>query len=206
VTQPTKFLPSRFRRALLYVVEALGSVSVTKLQKVLYLADLEHHALTGTTMTGARWVRYTHGPMAKALLPSTQVMDGHEIEVSNEPVGPYDARVYRPGPAPRFRPNLAPEEKATLDRILALIRQLTTKDAIALAYNTAPMRLLQRIEGETGQIQLDVEIPFELDEATIADVASPEPAADVAAVVAFKRRERERVRDLQEAAVARASR
>ncbi len=206
MTQPTKFLPSRFRRALLYVVEALGSVSVTKLQKVLYLADLEHHALTGTTMTGARWVRYTHGPMAKALLPSTQVMDGHEIEVSNEPVGPYDARVYRPGPAPRFRPNLAPEEKATLDRILALIGQLTTKDAIALAYNTAPMRLLQRIEGETGQIQLDVEIPFELDEATIADVASPEPAADVAAVVAFKRRERERVRDLQEAAVARASR
>jgi len=206
VTQPTKFLPSRFRRALLYVVEALGSVSVTKLQKVLYLADLEHHALTGTTMTGARWVRYTHGPMAKALLPSTQVMDGHEIEVSNEPVGPYDARVYRPGPAPRFRPNLAPEEKATLDRILALVGQLTTKDVIALAYNTAPMRLLQRIEGETGQIQLDVEIPFELDEATIADVASPEPAADVAAVVAFKRRERERVRDLQEAAVARASR
>lgn len=206
MTQPTKFLPSRFRRALLYVVEALGSVSVTKLQKVLYLADLEHHALTGTTMTGARWVRYTHGPMAKALLPSTQVMDGHEIEVSNEPVGPYDARVYRPGPAPRFRPNLAPEEKATLDRILALVGQLTTKDVIALAYNTAPMRLLQRIEGETGQIQLDVEIPFELDEATIADVASPEPAADVAAVVAFKRRERERVRDLQEAAVARASR
>ena len=206
MTQPTKFLPSRFRRALLYVVEALGSVSVTKLQKVLYLADLEHHALTGTTMTGARWVRYTHGPMAKALLPSTQVVDGHEIEVSNEPVGPYDARVYRPGPAPRFRPNLAPEEKATLDRILALVRQLTTKDAIALAYNTAPMRLLQRIEGETGQIQLDVEIPFELDDATSADVASPEPAADVAAVVAFKRRERERVRDLQEAAISRATR
>jgi hypothetical protein len=206
VTQPTKFLPSRFRRALLYVVEALGSVSVTKLEKILYLADLEHHALTGTTLTGARWVRYTYGPMVKALVPSTQLMDGHEVEVSTEPMGPYDAHVYRPGPAPRFRPNLASEEKGALDRILALVGPLTTKDAIALAYNTAPMRLLQRIEGETGQIQLDVEIPFELDEATIADVASPEPAADVAAVVAFKRRERERVRDLQEAAVARASR
>jgi hypothetical protein len=206
VTQPTKFLPSRFRRALLYVVEALGSVSVTKLEKILYLADLEHHALTGTTLTGARWVRYTYGPMVKALVPSTQLMDGHEVEVSTEPMGPYDAHVYRPGPAPRFRPNLASEEKGALDRILALVGPLTTKDAIALAYNTAPMRLLPRIEGETGQIQLDVEIPFELDEATIADVASPEPAADVAAVVAFKRRERERVRDLQEAAVARASR
>jgi hypothetical protein len=206
VTQPTKVLPSRFRRALLYVVEALGSVSVTKLQKVLYLADLEHFTLTGTTLTGARWVRYTHGPMAKALVPSTQVMDGHEIEVSTEPVGPHDARVYRPGPAPRFRPNLAPEEKAALDRILALVGPLSTKEAIALAYNTAPMRLLQRIEAETGQVQLNVDIPFELDDATIADVATPELLPDPAELAAFKRRERGRIRDLQEAALARASR
>ena len=206
MTQPTKILPSRFRRALLYVVEELGSVSVTKLQKALYLADLEHFTLTGTTLTGARWVRYTHGPMAKALVPSTQIMDGHEIDVATEPVGSYDARVYRPGPAPRFRPNLAPEEKATLDRILGLIRPLSTKDAITLAYNTAPMRFLQRIEDETGQIQLDREIPFDLDDATVADVASPRSTADPGAVASFKRRERARVRDLQEAAVSRAVR
>lgn len=206
MTQPTKILPSRFRRALLYVVEALGSVSVTKLQKVLYLADLEHFTLTGTTLTGARWVRYTHGPMAKALVPSTQVMDGHEIEVTTEPVGSYDAKVYRSGPAPRFRPNLAPEEKAALDRILTLMRPLSTKDAIALAYNTAPMRFLQRIEEETGQIQLDRDILFELDDAIIADAATPETFPDPAGLAAFKRRERGRVRDLQEAAVARASR
>jgi hypothetical protein len=206
VTQPTKVLPSRFRRALLYVVEQLGSVGVTKLQKALYLADLEHFTLTGTTLTGARWVRYTHGPMAKALIPSTQVMDGHEIDVATEPVGSHDARIYRPGPAPRFRPNLAPEEKATLDRILTLIRPLSTKDAITLAYNTAPMRFLLRVEDETGQIQLDREIPFDLDDATVADVASGWSTADPDAVASFKRRERRRIRDLQEAAVSRAVR
>lgn len=205
MTQPTKILPSRFRRALLYVVEVLGSVSVTKLEKILYLADLEHHTLTGTTMTGAQWVRYTYGPMAKALVPSTAVMDGCEIEVNTEQIGPYDARIYRPGPAPRFRPNLAPEEKATLDRILALVGPLSTKDAIALAYNTAPMRFLQRIEAETGRIQLDVGIPFDLDDATVADTATPETFPDPAELAAFKRRERGRIRDLQEAALARAS-
>lgn len=206
MTQPTTVLPSRFRRALLYVVEALGSVSVTKLEKILYLADLEHHALTGTTLTGARWIRYTYGPMVKALVPSTQLMDGHEVEVSTEPMGPYDAHVYRPGPAPRFRPNLASEEKGALDRILALVGPLSAKEAITLAYNTAPMRFLQRLEAETGQARLDVDIPFELDDATIADVATPAPVADPSAVLHFKRRERERVRDLQEAALARASR
>ncbi len=205
MTQPTKVLPSRFRRALLYVVEDLGSVSVTKLQKALYLADLEHFTLTGTTLTGARWVRYTHGPMAKALVPSTQVMDGHEIEVSTEPVGSYDARVYRPGLAPRFRPNLAPEERAALDRILALVRPLSTAEAIRLAYNTAPMQFLQRIEAETGTLQIDVEIPFDLDGLAIADAATPEPTASIGDVVAFKKAERGRAFDLQEAALARAS-
>jgi len=205
VTRSESVLPSRFRRVLLYVVEALGEVNVTKLQKVLYLADLEHFVETGTTMTGARWVRYTHGPMAKALVPSTGLMDGHEIEVSIEPGGPHDARVCRPGPAPRFHPSLAPEEKAALDRILGLVGPLSTKEAIALAYNTTPMRFLQRLEAETGQLQLDVEIPFELDESTIASVATPDTAADPEAVIAFKRRERERVVDLQEAAIARAT-
>jgi hypothetical protein len=204
VAQPTRFLPSRFRRALVYAVEALGSVGVTKLQKALYLADLEHFTLTGTTLTGARWVRYTHGPMAKALVPSTQVTDGHEIEVTTEPVGPYDARVYRPGPAPRFRPNLAPEERAALDRIIALLGPLSTSDSIRLTYNTAPMRFLQRIEAEAGTLQLDLEIPFDIDDRTVADAITPQPTAPIDQVVDFKRTERNRARDLQEAALARA--
>ena len=194
-------LPTRFRRAVLYVVEELGEVNVTKLQKILYLADLEHFNDTGTTLTGARWVRYTHGPMAKALVPSTNLMDGHEVMVSIEPAGQYEAKVYRPGPAPRFRPGLTGEERATLDRIIALARSLTAKDAIRLAYNTGPMRLLLRLEESAGSVMLDVEIPFEMDESTLADAASPSTIVDAQSRAIFKRRELDRIRDLRDRAL-----
>jgi hypothetical protein len=195
-------LPTRFRRALLYVVQVLGEVNVTKLQKILYLADLEYFNETGTTLTGARWVRYTLGPMAKALVPSTNLMDGHEVTVSIEPAGRYEAKVYRPGPAPRFRPALTAEERETLDRIITLTRPLSAGDAIRLAYNTGPMRLLLSLEADTGSVMLDVEIPFEIDDGTLADVVTPSKTADAQARAIFKRRELERVRDLQEAALA----
>lgn len=200
--QAHEVLPTRFRRAVLYVVEELGEVNVTKLQKILYLADLEHFNDTGTTLTGARWVRYTHGPMAKALVPSTSLMDGHEVTVSIEPAGQYEAKVYRPGPAPRFRPGLTAEERATLDRIIALARPLTAKESIRLAYNTGPMRLLLRLEEAAGSVMLDVEIPFEMDESTLADAASPSTVVDAQSRAIFKRRELDRIRDLRDGALA----
>jgi hypothetical protein len=188
------------------VVEALGSVGVTKLQKTLYLADLEHFTLTGTTLTGARWVRYTHGPMAKALIPSTNEMEGHEIEVAVERAGDYDSKVYRPGPAPRFRPHLAPEERQALDGIIALVRPLSATEAIRLAYNTAPMRFLQQIEAETGGIRLDADVPFDLPDDLVIDAATIGSQVSVADVAAFKRLQRARITDLQEAALARTAR
>ena len=200
----TRVLPNRFRRALLYVVEALGEVGVTKLQKILYLADLEHFLENGTTLTGARWVRYTHGPMAKALLPSERAMDQHEIAVSIENTGPYESRVFRPGPRPRFRPDLSREERDVLDRVVGLTRDLTARESIRLAYNTAPMRLLLRLEEEAGQILLDRELTFELSDELLADIATSPSVADPAERAAFKGRELARIADLQSAVLSRA--
>lgn len=195
-------LPSRFRRALLYVVEQLGEVNVTKLQKILYLSDLEHYRASGTTLTGARWVRYTHGPMAKALLPSRNLMDGHELEVREEDWGGFGAQVFRPGPTPRFRPALASEERETLDRIVNLTRQLSTKDTIRLAYNTSPMRVMQGIErAQGGTLLLDVDLPFEPELQAISDAATEEPKKSAQDRSAFKRRELRRIADLQEAGI-----
>ena len=122
-------------------------VNVTKLQKILYLADLEHFNDTGTTLTGARWVRYTHGPMAKALVPSTNMMDGHEVTVSVEQAGQYEAKIYRPGPAPRFRPGLTAEERATLDRIVALARSMTSSKGIPFTDRFAVLMTEGRQQG-----------------------------------------------------------
>lgn len=202
VTRAQDQLASRFRRALLYVVRELGEVNVTKLQKILYLADLEHFHATGTTLTGARWVRYTHGPMAKALVPSRNLMDGHEIDVRNEPRGEYEAVVYRPGPKPRFNPDLATEERQTLDRIMALMKPMSTNEAIALAYNTGPMKLIQSFEkARGGATLLDAEISFDIDTATLADVVGKEPKLSPEKRAAFKRRQFARIEDLQQAVV-----
>lgn len=195
-------LPSRFRRALLHVVERLGEVNVTKLEKILYLADLEHYHATGTTLTGARWIRYTHGPMAKAVVPSRALMDGHEIEVRVEMWGGKEAHVYRPGPAPRFHPDLASEERETLDRIIGLTSELSTNEAIRLAYNTSPMRLVESMEQDQGgALLLNMDLPFDIDRQAVADSVGTEPKKSPEQRAGFKRRELDRVSDLQDAAI-----
>lgn len=193
-------LASRFRRAVLYVVRELGEVNVTKLQKILYLADLEHFHASGTTLTGARWVRYTHGPMAKALVPSRNLMEGHELDVQTEQRGEYEATVYRPGPKPRFNPALASEERATLDRIIDLMRPMSTRDAIAIAYNTGPMKLIQSMERAGGALMLDADIAFDIDTEMLAGVVGSEPSLSSEARLRFKRRQLGRIEDLQQAA------
>ena len=184
---------------MVYVVEALGEVSVTKLEKILYLADLEHFHVTGTTLTGARWVRYKLGPMAKAVMPSTRAMDGHEVRVSSEQRGPYESRIYRPGPSPRFRPDLTREERESLDQVIALVRDLTVRQAIDLACATGPMRFIQMLERQRGAKLMDIELPFELDDAQVAEAATIEPTAGADERRAFKDREFGRIRDLEEA-------
>jgi hypothetical protein len=200
VTRAQDQLASRFRRAVLYVVRELGDVNVTKLQKILYLADLEHFHATGTTLSGARWVRYTHGPMAKALVPSRNLLDGHELDVRTEQRGAYEAVVYRPGPKPRFNPALAAEERSTLDRIIGLMRPMSTTDAIAVAYNTGPMKLIQSMErANGGSLMLDTEISFDIDTSMLADVVGREPTLSPEKRALFKRRQVGRTEDLQQA-------
>jgi len=199
VTSPPK--PDRFDRALVYVVRALGQVNVTKLEKILYLADLEHFHRTGKTLTGARWVRYKLGPLAKRLVHARDEMAGQEIRVSGEAQGDRQAQVYRPGPSPRFEPDLGPEERRDLDRMIELARPLNSDQMIRLAYNTTPMRFL--LSQERGKPRYNVSIPFELDLSVVAAGSAETVAADAEARRAFKLRELERIADIQEATLAR---
>jgi hypothetical protein len=191
----------RFERALVYVVRALGQVNVTKLEKILYLADLEHFHRTGKTLTGARWVRYKLGPLAKRLVHARDDMAGFEIRVSGEAQGDRQAQVYRPGPSPRFEPDLAPEEQRDLDRIIELTRAMNADQIIRFAYGTTPMRFL--LATERGEPRYNVGIPFDLDLSVVARVAGEEPSADTDDRRDFKLRELARIADIQEATLAR---
>lgn len=192
----------KFEQALLFAVRSLGQVNVTKLEKILYLADLEHFHRARKTLTGARWVRYELGPLAKRLVPARDEMTGHELAVADEKQGDWTAHVYRPGPSPRFEPALAPDEQEDLERVIELARPLNAEQMVKLAYNTTPMRFL--LSKEKGKPRYNVRIPFELDFNVIAIGTGEQPTAEVGERRRFKAAELARIADLQEAMLARA--
>jgi len=186
----------KFDQALVYVVRQLGQVNVTKLEKVLYLADLEHFHRTGARITDARWVRYKKGPLAYRLNHSRKELNGHEVAVANEPQGDREANVFRIGPAPRFEPQLSEDERRDLDTIITMSRHLNSDEMIALAYNTTPMRFL--LAKEEGTPRYDVTIPFDLDFGVRVQTAGEAPMVSEDARAQFKLAELARIADLQE--------
>lgn len=198
-------LNSPFRRAMLYVVQQLGEVGVVKLEKILYLADLEYFHRTGRRITGARWVRHNFGPIAKAVVPSTNLMKGREIVVSQEIVAGHPSSVYRVGPAPRFQPEFAPDQKATLDRIIQMLANVTAVEAAHLTYETVPMQERLKAEAEAGHEILDVPLVFDDRRERVARLAHRSPRATVEARAEFKRSELARVSDLQALAISRSA-
>lgn len=197
-----------FDQALVFVVRRLRQVNVTKLEKILYLADLEHFHRTGATLTGVKWVRFKLGPLAYRLPHSRDDLNGHEIAVSYEVQGEHEAQVYRPGPAPRFEPALAAEGERNLNRILHIAEPLSTSQMIDLAYSTTPMRFLISKEKERGgKPRYRIPIQFELDFNVVASSsAEREHQATPADRGAFKLRELARIADLQQATLVGAGR
>lgn len=190
-----------FSRALVHVVAALGEVGVTKLEKILYLSDLEHFRRSGRTITGAKWLRYKLGPMAKRLPHVREALVGHEITVTSEDRGGHEAQVYRLGPEPRRGADLSEEEVRDLDRVIAITRRLSTDDAVKLAYNTSPMRFL--LLKEQGTPRWNVPVPFDLEPGVVAAAATSDNATATADErLAFKRSEMARASDLQESTLA----
>jgi hypothetical protein len=190
---------------MLYVIQQLGEVGVEKLEKILYLADLEYFHRTGRKITGARWVRHNFGPMAKAIIPSRNLMNGREITVSEESVGGHSSSVYRVGPAPRFAPEVAPDQRATLDRVIRMLATVTAAQASQLTYETLPMQERLKAEAEVGREILDVPLVFDDSRERVARLAHRSPTATAEARTAFKRSELARVSDLQGLAVSRSA-
>jgi hypothetical protein len=153
--------PSAFNRAVIHVLDHMGSVPMTRLHKLLYLADLEYFLEHGQTLTGAPWVREKFGPMNRAMLPALKAMSDHEVAQDTR-----QTRLNRTvhlilkGPSPRYEALLSPDQSQVLDRILAMTRRLSDDEVIGLAYATTPMRVLQGREKREGHALLNVPIDF----------------------------------------------
>lgn len=153
---------SPFRRALLYVLEQSGyAVPMTRLHKLLYLADLQYFHEHGRSITGAKWVRHNYGPIAKAMLPSLAAMSGHEVEEEKRATQKgHELHLIRRGAAPRFQGELSADEADAIDAILRMTKRLTDDEVVALAYATTPMRYVAEREQEAGRKLIDLPIDF----------------------------------------------
>jgi len=167
--------PTPFRRAILHVLDRAGSVPMTRLHKLLYLADLEFYLDNGRTLTGAPWVRQKFGPMTKAMLPSLANMASHEIEEEQIPTKKgRQVHLIKRGPSPRYAADLGTDETETLDRILEMTARLSDDEVKALAYSTTPMLLIEARERREGVKLLDTPIDFGL----MTEPADLEPAQE----------------------------
>ena len=79
---------------LLYFIYKLGSVSKTKLIKLLYMLDLTNYKEKGETLTHVPYIAYTHGPFNPAILNLIGACDASKEEWIQ--VGEKVISVYKP--------------------------------------------------------------------------------------------------------------
>jgi hypothetical protein len=149
---------------------------MTRLHKLLYLADLEFFLEHGQTLTGAPWVREKYGPMNRAMLPALQAMANHEVaEEKRQTRNDRILHLILKGPSPRYQASLGPEQAEVLDRVIAMTTRLSDDEVKGLAYATTPMRLLQGRESREGRKLLNMPIDF----AQMTDPAGIESSSDI---------------------------
>jgi uncharacterized phage-associated protein len=158
--QGEDFSPTKLQEVIAYVVSAVGTVGRVKLTKLIYLIDLEHFGRHGTTLTGATWVRWDHGPMIRGLKEIGGELDGFEITIREYVDGAGHQRVdYRPGSTKRFAPRLRDHEIAIVASVLDTYGKASMTRLLAVAYATPPMRLIATWEKD-NELMLGTSIPF----------------------------------------------
>ena len=150
------FAPSALERLIYGIQTAVGrELGGIELAKLVYLVDIEKLRFFGETFTGEEYIRAPKGPLARNFRAAIARMNGHEIEVRKVPSkgnSAWGKNCHRPGPDPRFSPDLSPIDQVILDRVLERVQPLTLFELVDLAYQTEPMRAVhgQATAGGTG--------------------------------------------------------
>jgi len=77
----------KFAELLVYIASRVGNDATngdTKLNKLLYFADVTAYRRTGKAISGARYMHQTYGPVAAPLIPVREELEGTRLEVSEQ--------------------------------------------------------------------------------------------------------------------------
>lgn len=89
MTEPT-YDHDKFAEMLVYIVSQVEDEATngdTKLNKLLYYADVTAYRRTGEAISGARYKHQQRGPIAAALWPVREELTGSRLEVSENKIG-----------------------------------------------------------------------------------------------------------------------
>lgn len=148
----------KFAELLVYVASQVENESTngdTKLNKLLYFADVAAYRETGRAISGARYKHQRRGPIAAALWPvREELVKDHRLEVAERPVG-------RHGKQRRTKaiddPDLSmftEEEKAIIDGVIDRFRGCTAKKMEDFAHEEPAWLITQDEEDMTYRSSL----------------------------------------------------
>lgn len=119
---------------------------ITKLMKLVFLADVEHQQLYGEPLTPASWTYYDYGPFTRAVYQATE-------ELEEEGVILCEIRPVYAGTERRFAKSdgigpsgvdLPPRARRSLHQVLERYGHMTVQQIKAVAYATETMRDARR--------------------------------------------------------------
>lgn len=120
-----------------------GELSITKLMKLVFLADVEHQQLYGEPLTDAKWVYHHFGPFTATVYDAATSLEDNDVVVCT--IRPaVDGRGRRFAPADRrspvVTPLMTPKARRVLSNVLRRYESMTVQQIKQIAHDTATMR------------------------------------------------------------------
>jgi len=157
------FAPSALERLIFRIQTGMDrELGGIELAKIVYLVDVEYCQFFGETFTGEEYIRAPRGPLARGFAVAVARLSGHELIVFKEPGRTqWGKNCHRPGPSPRFSPDLDPTAESIVTRVLRQVGPLSPVQVEQVAYGTEPMQAIlaaEKADGpKTGQL-LDMKL------------------------------------------------
>lgn len=145
----------KLKQMILYIVSQMkfidSSLSRTKMERLLFIADLEAKKRRGRTISSI-WYTYfpAYGPFSQLIVDAINDMLEYEIKEGAYP-GPPDIfgnyeRTYITGPRPRFEMALSQDERQVLDGVLEEHGGKTEDELLTYIYGVPEMKKSSPLE------------------------------------------------------------
>jgi len=134
--------PSPLQQAVTAILEMKGRLTLFKLTKLLYFADLQAVRTIGRAFAGEVYLRQVDGPWLPNLAKELQAMDGFEVRRFFAHKLPMVAS----GPCPRFGLQLDDAMLEIITEVAEKYGNMTNAEIKTAVYQTAPMRQVLRLE------------------------------------------------------------